>query len=73
MAQVKGGIRWMELRNSGSWSIYQQATWAPDANERWLSGICYDSGQYRPGVMFPAPRPTRRSVYGPQCLRSLEQ
>jgi hypothetical protein len=39
----KGGIRWMELRNSGSWSIYQQATWAPDANERWLGGICYDA------------------------------
>lgn len=39
----KGGIRWMELRNTGSWSIYQQATWAPDANERWLGGICYDA------------------------------
>lgn len=38
----KGGVRWMEMRNTGSWSIYQQGTWAPDANERWLGGICYD-------------------------------
>ncbi len=39
----KGGIRWMEFRNTGSWSIYQQATYAPDANERWLGSICYDA------------------------------
>ncbi len=39
----KGGIRWMELRNTGSWGIYQQGTWAPDANERWLGGLTYDA------------------------------
>ncbi|MCX6269256.1 MAG: choice-of-anchor J domain-containing protein [Bacteroidetes bacterium] len=31
------GVRWYELRNSGSgWSIYQQGTYAPDANHRWV-------------------------------------
>lgn len=39
----KGGIRWMEFRNTGSWSIYQEATWAPDGNERWLGSVCYDA------------------------------
>lgn len=39
----KGGIRWTELRNTGSWGIYQQGTWAPDANERWLGSMTYDA------------------------------
>ena len=31
------GIRWFEVRNSGSgWAIRQQGTWAPDAADRWL-------------------------------------
>jgi Secretion system C-terminal sorting domain len=38
----KGGIRWTELRNTGSWSIFQEGTWAPDGNERWLGSACYD-------------------------------
>jgi len=34
------GIRWYELRNSGSgWSIYQQGTWSPDAAHRWVGSI----------------------------------
>ena len=35
------GIRWYELRNSGSgWSIYQQGTYAPnDGNGRWMGSI----------------------------------
>lgn len=39
----KAGIRWYELRRiggtSGTWSIYQQATYSPDANHRWMSSI----------------------------------
>jgi hypothetical protein len=32
------GVRWYELRNSGSgWSIYQQGTFSPDANHRWMA------------------------------------
>ena len=42
------GIRWYELRKStrgrthGPWQIYQQGTYAPDANERWLGSIAMD-------------------------------
>jgi len=34
------GVRWYELRNSGSgWGIYQQGTYAPDASQRWMGSI----------------------------------
>jgi Secretion system C-terminal sorting domain len=40
----KGGIRWLEMRNSGAgWSIYQEGTYSPDANERWLGSMTYDA------------------------------
>ena len=39
----RGGVRWYELHRTGGsgnpWSIYQQGTWSPDANDRWMSGI----------------------------------
>lgn len=32
------GVRWYELRKSGgAWSLYQQGTFAPDANHRWMA------------------------------------
>lgn len=35
-----GGIRWYELRNSGSgWSIYQQGTYSPDGTNRWMGSV----------------------------------
>jgi hypothetical protein len=39
------GIRWYELRNTGSgWSIYQQSTYAPaDGNSRWMGSIAQDT------------------------------
>jgi hypothetical protein len=39
------GIRWYELRNTGTaWSIYQQATYAPnDGNSRWMGSIAQDT------------------------------
>ncbi|NNM95698.1 MAG: T9SS type A sorting domain-containing protein, partial [Bacteroidia bacterium] len=41
------GIRWYELRQaepSGTWSIYQQATYAPaDGISRWNGSICMDN------------------------------
>ena len=37
------GVRWYELRNYGSgWSIYQQGTFAPDTNNRWMGSIAMD-------------------------------
>ncbi len=36
----KAGIRWYELRDTGSgWSIYQQGTYSPDAQNRWMGSI----------------------------------
>ena len=47
-----GGIRWMELRRPGAtWNVYQEGTWAPDGNERWLGGITYD-GLGNIGLMY---------------------
>ncbi len=38
------GIRWYELRQnaSGVWSIYQQGTYAPGTESRWLGSIAMD-------------------------------
>jgi hypothetical protein len=31
------GVRWYEIRNTGvGWSIFQQGTWAPDSDHRWM-------------------------------------
>ncbi len=40
----RAGIRWYELRqtNGGPWSIYQQGTYSPDSDSRWLGSICMD-------------------------------
>ena len=41
----KAGVRWYELRNTGTgWSIYQQATYSPaDNNSRWMGSIAQDT------------------------------
>ena len=41
------GVRWYELRNTGSgWNIYQQATYAPsDNNYRWMGSIAMDTAE----------------------------
>ena len=39
-ASDKAGIRWYELRNSGSgWSIHQQGTFSPDSANRWMGSV----------------------------------
>jgi hypothetical protein len=41
----QSGVRWYELRqdaNSGMWSIYQQSTFAPDAENRWMASLAMD-------------------------------
>jgi PKD repeat protein len=38
------GIRWYELRNTGSgWSIYQQGTYSPDSHHNWMGSIAMNS------------------------------
>jgi hypothetical protein len=37
------GIRWYELQNTGSgFTLYQQGTYAPDSNSRWMGSIAMD-------------------------------
>jgi len=36
------GIRWYELRNTGTFTIYQQGTHAPDAAHRWMGSMAMD-------------------------------
>ncbi|MCX6252114.1 MAG: T9SS type A sorting domain-containing protein [Bacteroidetes bacterium] len=39
-----GGVRWYEFRKTtGDWSVYQQSTYSPDANSRWMGSIAMDS------------------------------
>ncbi len=41
---AKAGIRWYELRKSGAaWSIFQQSTYAPDNDWRWMGSININS------------------------------
>ena len=49
--QNHAGIRWYELRmgttgnTSAPWEIYQQGTYAPDVNDRWLGSIAMDKNE----------------------------
>ena len=37
------GIRWYELRDTGSgWNVYQQGTYSPDSTHRWMGSIAMD-------------------------------
>ena len=40
----RAGVRWYEVRKTGvaAWGIYQQGTYSPDANNRWMGSICID-------------------------------
>jgi hypothetical protein len=39
----QAAVRWYELRNTGSgWSIFQQGTYSPDADNRWMGSIAMD-------------------------------
>jgi len=40
----RAGIRWYELRDAGGgWTIYQQGTYAPGAEQRWMGSIALDA------------------------------
>ena len=39
----RAGVRWAELRNSGSgWSLHQSGTIAPTSDSRWMGGLAMD-------------------------------
>ncbi len=36
----RAGVRWCEMRKTGGgWSIFQQGTWAPDSDHRWMGSV----------------------------------
>lgn len=39
-----GGVRWIELRRppGGTWALYQEGTYAPDAEHRWMGASAMD-------------------------------
>ena len=42
-AARRTGVRWYELRRSGgAWSVFQQGTYSPDTNFRWMGSIAMD-------------------------------
>ncbi len=51
------GVRWYELRNGGSgWSIYQQGTFSPDMDSRWMGSIAMNkSGDIAAGYSVSSP------------------
>ncbi len=67
------GVRWYELRNSGSgWNIFQQSTFSPDSTNRWMASIAMNGhGDIGLGYsassssMFPAIRYTGRLASDP--------
>jgi PKD repeat protein len=43
LGSTLAGIRWYELRNTGSgWSVYQQSTYSPDSKGRWMGSMAMD-------------------------------
>ncbi len=45
LSATQRSIRWVELRqdqSTGSWSLYQESTYAPDADSRWMGSIAMD-------------------------------
>ena len=73
------GIRWYEIRNPRtSPSIYQQGTYAPDTNHRWMGSVALDSaGNMALGFSvvgpstFPSVRYTGRLAADPPNLMTL--
>ena len=58
------GVRWYELRAAaGALSIFQQGTYAPDSNYRWMGSIAMDAaGNIGLGYSVSSPRCIRLST-----------
>ncbi len=41
---LRAGVRWFELhkRGSGPWTLFQEGTYSPDTNHRWMGGSAMD-------------------------------
>lgn len=75
------GVRWYEFRaTTGSYSLYQQGTYAPDADHRWMGSIAMDrNGNIALGYsvsgpsLYPSIRYAGRLVSDPLGTLSAEQ
>ncbi|MFN0158281.1 MAG: T9SS type A sorting domain-containing protein [Bacteroidota bacterium] len=75
------GIRWYELRNTGSgWGLHQQGTYAPDANHRFMGSAAMDGEgsiaigySVSSGSMFPSIRYTGRRAGDPPGTMTLSE
>lgn len=73
------GVRWYELRNTGSgWNVYQQSTFSPDANHRWMGSAAMNgAGDIALGysisstTVYPSIRFTGRLASDPLNLMTL--
>ena len=75
-------VRWYELRRTGRgrWSTYQQGTYAPDGDSRWMSsaamdkngGIAVGYSVSGPTLTFPSIRIAGRSAKDPKGTLSRE-
>lgn len=75
------GLRWYELRSrGGGWSVYQQGTYSPDGDSRWMSsaamdkrgGIAIGYSVSGPTLTFPSIRITGRAASDPRGTLSAE-
>lgn len=75
------GIRWHELRNTGSgWSLHQEGTYAPDSDHRWMPSIAQNAaGDIMVGYSvssdstFPSIRYTGRQAGDPLGELTLDE
>ena len=78
---IQAGVRWYELRRSGGpWSIYQQGTYAPDGDSRWMASIAMDKfGNIGLGysvtssTVFPSIRFTGRRASDPLGVMTIAE
>jgi hypothetical protein len=72
----QGGIRWFELRRSpsgaGAWTLFQEGTYSPDADNRWMGSIAMDKAggialgySVSSATTFPSIRYTGRNSSDP--------
>ncbi len=77
----KAAPRWYELRKTtGNWSIYQQATYAPDNEERWMGSIAMNGNgdialgySVSSGTVYPSIRYTGRRAGDPLGTMTLDE
>lgn len=75
------GVRWYELRNTGSgWTLYQQSTYAPDNTCRWMGSVAMDSSgnmalgySVSSSTVYPSIRYTGRFTCDPQGTMSVTE